>query len=81
MSRARTRYRFFDTAEECADSAVVEFRKRNWTWVLTGVPSRDLIIEQLKKFSGKHVESGRLCLVDGKFGHLVLERGDGTTGD
>lgn len=79
--RARTRYRLFDTADECADSAVVEFRKNGWTWVLTGVPSRDQILEQLMRFSGKHVESGRLCLMDGQFGHQILERSDGATGD
>lgn len=61
----------FETAEACADSAAELFARVGWTWYLTGVPSRDVILRELLRHEsyGGYSESGRLAYCDGKFCH------------
>ena len=70
---ANEKWKWFDTAEQCADAAAPVFQMKNWRWT-RGVPSRDDILRKLNELSSLNsrnqgVESGRLYVHNGRFAY------------
>lgn len=72
---------WFDSAEECAKSAVVVFNQMRWRWSGEGVPTESMILEELldlrKTLSSMPsqiwVETGRLRVERTKFAHQKVK--------
>lgn len=72
-------YKFYDTAEECAENAAPIFEEYRWRWARTGrkrPPTKEEILESLLELQktadecgSNHCSSGRLIYEDGRFGH------------
>lgn len=83
MRSTASRYQFYKTADECADAAAPLFAERGWEWYGVGVPTRDAIIDALrrlerwitsdKKSLNNFAETGRLAYYCGEFGHQGRE--------
>ena len=78
-----TQYKFFATANECADAAAPIFEKRKWYWKQNThqrygyIPNRNEIRDELLRLAelshkneGREAETGRLIVVGGRFGYL-----------